>query len=295
MQDADEADHAKQEHAARLPITPRLPLTELPSTHWQCASGALIPVATMSGPHIERTLALLRRWAQGRAMMEAIAATRYGGLGGEELANDLSQASPSDFARLRCPPYATMERRLRKLATFRPTKGAPMQKITLMLVGAHFRPPATQILEWLSGGAKFVLVPDPENQYDAQAIRACLDPREIPTAYLPTLREICLPTGKDYQEFTSEPMFLGFVANSAKTVPEGYTSATELAGLVATAALAFPLIATLAFTAEGKPCLTVALVSDAQVSASALAEMSLQTESILDNPDFDDSEDDSED
>lgn len=48
------------------------------------------------------------------------------------------------------------------------------------IVGMHFRPPAKLVLESLPGGAKLVLMPQPDNPYDANAVRVLCRPEAIP-------------------------------------------------------------------------------------------------------------------
>jgi|SRR6267154_1348617 len=46
--------------------------------------------------------------------------------------------------------------------------------LTTLLVGAHFRPPAKFLLAALPSGTKLLLVPEPENPYDASAVKVLL-------------------------------------------------------------------------------------------------------------------------
>lgn len=48
-------------------------------------------------------------------------------------------------------------------------------RLTALLVGGFFRPPAKALLAHLPGGAELQLVPEPENPYDPDAIKVCFD------------------------------------------------------------------------------------------------------------------------
>ena len=45
----------------------------------------------------------------------------------------------------------------------------------LPIVGAHFRPPAKAIMQWLPAGAPLFLVPEPTNQFDDHAIAVYIE------------------------------------------------------------------------------------------------------------------------
>jgi hypothetical protein len=46
--------------------------------------------------------------------------------------------------------------------------------ITTQLVGAHFRPPAKALLAFLPAGCPLALRPEPQNEYDANAVQVLL-------------------------------------------------------------------------------------------------------------------------
>lgn len=56
----------------------------------------------------------------------------------------------------------------------------PTNKLTCMLVGVHFHPPAKQLLPHLPAGVQLSLRAEPENPYDAEAVMVMLDPGQIP-------------------------------------------------------------------------------------------------------------------
>jgi len=53
-------------------------------------------------------------------------------------------------------------------------------KITTLIVGSHFHPPAKTLLAGLPNGLPLSIVPEPENPYDENALLVTLDPRSIP-------------------------------------------------------------------------------------------------------------------
>lgn len=72
--------------------------------------------------------------------------------------------------------------------------------ITSLLVGSHFRPPAKALLSALPSGLGLLLVPEPENPYDEDAIAVYLDPQtlaELPEANQELLAEALAGTGFD--------------------------------------------------------------------------------------------------
>lgn len=91
-----------------------------------------------------------------------------------------------------------------------------MTTLTSLLVGAHFRPPAKQVLANLPSGAELVLSPEPENPYDPNALRVLVWPGEIPEVMHSSLDEALQGTGHDLGELlaSEEPFWLGYVAAS---------------------------------------------------------------------------------
>lgn len=49
------------------------------------------------------------------------------------------------------------------------------------ILGAHFRPPAKLIFQYLPSDQSLVLEPEPENPYDANAIKVMLQSSNLPT------------------------------------------------------------------------------------------------------------------
>jgi hypothetical protein len=63
----------------------------------------------------------------------------------------------------------------------------PAQVKTLPIVGAFWRPPAKTILENLALDTKLHLIPEPENQYDINAVAVYVHHKDIPIASLKAL------------------------------------------------------------------------------------------------------------
>lgn len=112
------------------------------------------------------------------------------------------------------------------------------------IMGVYFRPLAKSILAALSANTCLVLCPEPENEYDPNAIKIILLTEEFPEETLPALEDSLAHAGKDLDDFFAEPEWhLGYV-------PRGITAimAPELAGR--------DRPAWLRFSPEGKPEVT---------------------------------------
>lgn len=91
-----------------------------------------------------------------------------------------------------------------------------MTKITSLIVGSHFKPPAKLLLENLPRGTPLSLEPDPENPYDPNAIRVLVGSKDIPESRYETLEGALGAVGVDGMgEILGEASwFLGHVAAS---------------------------------------------------------------------------------
>lgn len=89
-------------------------------------------------------------------------------------------------------------------------------RYTSLLVGAHFRPPAKQILAHIPAGAGLSVEAEPDNPYDPGAIRVWIDPGFIPASQYPAL-ETELPNGGTTLEavLAGGPVWLGYVAGQS--------------------------------------------------------------------------------
>lgn len=267
---------------------PRIPVRQLPPNAWQLYNRQMIDISDMSRDHLARVIALLNRWAAGAAIEEALSSIKSFGLfehgdgatmAFEQELEALGSQPPSDYARKHVPPYAAMERRLRQLGALRPAKPLKQQKgqqmlhKTGMLVGMHFRGELVKALvSRLPPGTALLLVPDPENEYDTtgKATKVMVDGHEVTLELeagdLQSLEILAEGSGIDMAEWLSAPIFLGFLANSAKTVPEGYASAADITDAIRVARLVngldftpdSPGSAILGLAADGKPTVTLA-------------------------------------
>lgn len=87
--------------------------------------------------------------------------------------------------------------------------------MTTLLVGAHFRPPARQVIECLPSGLQLDLEPEPENPYDPGAVRVMLAPGEIPASSHSLIDEAIQGTGTDLADLLSgPPLRLGYLAKT---------------------------------------------------------------------------------
>ncbi len=147
-----------------------------------------------------------------------------------------------------------------------------MKNLTLPLVGAHFRPPAKQILAHLPGGTPLILWPEPTNPYDHKAIKVlCQLQSTLPILQYPLLETALEGTGFDLMELLRSPdlIHLGYLPNSnGKLGAEGGNA--EAAALAADNNLEVcDLQATLHFNLEDKPMVYIAAQPAAQANDGA--------------------------
>lgn len=93
-----------------------------------------------------------------------------------------------------------------------------MPTLTSLLVGAHFRPPASRVLQSLPSGTGLSLHPEPENSYDPAALRVLCRTSSIPESEFEGL-EMDLPaSGSDLAGLLAQAeIWLGYVASSGGT------------------------------------------------------------------------------
>lgn len=91
-----------------------------------------------------------------------------------------------------------------------------MTALTSILVGAFHRPPAKQVLECLPTGQPLLLIPEPENPYDREALRVLVEPGTIPVELHDMLRDKLAGTGTELEDLLMQPdpLQLGFVVAS---------------------------------------------------------------------------------
>lgn len=85
-----------------------------------------------------------------------------------------------------------------------------------LLVGAHFRPPAKQVLAALPSAWPLLLSPEPENPYDPSALKVLCHISGLPTEALDLLDGSLEGTGTTIDELLEQedPIWLGYVAAS---------------------------------------------------------------------------------
>lgn len=91
------------------------------------------------------------------------------------------------------------------------------------IVGAHFRPPAKALLACLPAGHPLYLRPQPDNEYDENAVQVLLASATIPTdEFLCDELETQLAgAGFDLETVRAEPEWhLGFLPKAAKDNPK---------------------------------------------------------------------------
>jgi len=94
------------------------------------------------------------------------------------------------------------------------------------IVGANFRPPAQDILQLLPVGTKLVIIREPDNQYDSDAIKVLLPGFSADGPHAGMYSQ-CVDVVKEFEnsqvpmkwgmEQLTDPLHLGYIANSAKT------------------------------------------------------------------------------
>jgi hypothetical protein len=113
-----------------------------------------------------------------------------------------------------------------------------MKLFSLPIVGAHFRPPAKQLLTVLPLGTPLVLRAEPDNPYDDNAVQVLVSLTDTyPVSQWPILATALQGTGYDPQDLVDReakegPLHIGYVPRSgAKTALGGPGNAELLAAL----------------------------------------------------------------
>ena len=142
----------------------------------------------------------------------------------------------------------------------------PTRQYTSLLVGAWARPPAKQVLAVLPAGAQLTLQAEPENPYDANAVRVMVSPEVIPESQYTALDEALLTVGHTLEMLMSSgPLQLGYLpAQAGKPLAKARQQEPGLAGNqdVFEAVLAGKAFATLAFGLDGTPRVNITVDSD---------------------------------
>ncbi len=135
-----------------------------------------------------------------------------------------------------------------------------MPKHHTLIVGAHFRPPAKQVLAHLVSETELTLAEDNENAYDAAAVRVMFDPALIPDTEYAALESELLEAGVTLEQLMSGgPIHMGFVpAQDGKPLAKArQANPTILGNLQVRELMADPYRAYLDFAPDGSPKLTI--------------------------------------
>lgn len=132
-----------------------------------------------------------------------------------------------------------------------------MATFTAPLVGMHFRPPAKDIVNCLTGETEFLLEHQPENPHDGDAVRVLLygfcpgGQHEDIFASIAAMERENGRTDEDWR--LSDPQFLGFIANSEKTGGKFASKLVQCLALMETASI----VGKLTFGNDGKPAVRI--------------------------------------
>jgi len=105
-------------------------------------------------------------------------------------------------------------------------------KLTSLLVGMHFRPPAKTLLASLPSGTPLRLQPEPENPFDPLAVAVFVSPAAFPASQLPILESALPNNGFTLEEIQAQNEWhLGYVAASdGKPLVKANASGANLVG-----------------------------------------------------------------
>lgn len=147
-----------------------------------------------------------------------------------------------------------------------PTAGA----ISAPIVGAHFRPPAKQLLACLPAGTTLVCVPEPTNPYDPKAIKVFIAGEDIPPGQWPALEAALDGTGYLADDLVAVGVRtqIGYIADSdGKIIRErGGNGNREMAEAAAAAGFVEgELLGTLAFDSDGQAMFRLELYATGEV------------------------------
>ena len=83
---------------------------------------------------------------------------------------------------------------------------------TFPIVGAFYRPPAKALIEALAVGTPLMLLAEPENEFDKNAVAVWLKSSDIPEASKEKLEESLPPFGFDMEKITAQDSWhLGYI------------------------------------------------------------------------------------
>jgi hypothetical protein len=87
-------------------------------------------------------------------------------------------------------------------------------KLSVTIVGAHWRPPAKALLEVLPSDQKLVLAPEPDNPHDRHAIKVEIKTKDMPDSkeFVSAFNSAAAGYGYDWEKVQLEPIWhLGYV------------------------------------------------------------------------------------
>lgn len=130
-----------------------------------------------------------------------------------------------------------------------------MTKLSIPLMGAHFRPPAKFVLANIPSGLPLSLLAEPENPYDPLAIKVLLNGADIPASRHEALGAAIDGTGHDLPDLLANPeIFLGYIARTIPgKVPVGNVQLLEAMN----GAPLSDASCQLAFSGDGKPLVEI--------------------------------------
>ncbi len=127
--------------------------------------------------------------------------------------------------------------------------------LTVPLVGSHFNPPAKQLLQGLPAGTGLTLASEPDNPYDAEAIRVFVDLDGVAPEFHEGLDAALEGTGVTVGDLLGEgPCCLGHVGATGRGPCSklGLPGTQEVHALVVAEGGGWTLPATLQFDPSGQ-------------------------------------------
>lgn len=88
-----------------------------------------------------------------------------------------------------------------------------MFRLSIPLVGMHFRPPANQVLAALPIGTPVQLIPEPDNPVDKNAVRVVADLADFPPGRMLMLEAMLMGSGYSAPDLIAQgPFMVGYLA-----------------------------------------------------------------------------------
>lgn len=120
-----------------------------------------------------------------------------------------------------------------------------MPELRALVVGMHFRPPAKDVINMLAAGTPVVLMREPENEYDENAVKVVLFDFCEGGAHH-DLRKLILDSGQYGEELFTNPLHLGYIDSKKTGMAKLFSEAMVSEGMEA-------VEAKLEFSMDGKP------------------------------------------